>query len=89
MFYTEVVIKNLTGINFPGVDIELNTWSSRLVLYATHFASTTLLASFSATLVSHLTVNEPQLPFTDFKSFYHDGTYGFGILKDSAQFDLV
>ncbi|KAJ9597580.1 hypothetical protein L9F63_011581 [Diploptera punctata] len=71
------------------LDVQVSTWSSRIVVYLTHLASTIIFAGFSATLISKLTINEPNLPFLDFKGIYRDGRYDLGILKDSAQYDLV
>jgi hypothetical protein len=43
-----------------------------------------LFMAYSATFISHLTVQRRELPFTDFQGFLNDGTYKLGAGYGSA-----
>jgi hypothetical protein len=43
-----------------------------------------LLASYSASLISYLTVRHPRLPFNTFSEFLEDGSFGVGVHRFSS-----
>jgi hypothetical protein len=43
-----------------------------------------LLASYSASLISYLTVRRPNLPFSTFSEFLEDGSFGLGVHRFSS-----
>ncbi|KAJ9597581.1 hypothetical protein L9F63_011582 [Diploptera punctata] len=45
------------------------------------------VSSYSATLISILTIRYQKLPFTSFKEMLEDGTYRLGLLQSSAELD--
>ncbi|PSN34586.1 Ionotropic receptor 116 [Blattella germanica] len=57
--------------------------SARLVCIVIKLTATVLLGGYSAYLIAHLAVDEPDLPFSDFKSLLKDGTYKLGVLANS------
>jgi hypothetical protein len=44
--------------------------------------------AYSALIISYLAVNRPELPFHTFQGLLDDGTYDFGILRNSTTFAL-
>jgi hypothetical protein len=46
-----------------------------------------LVASYSAGIVSYLTLRTPSLPFKDFKGVLQDGSFQLGMIRDGAKLD--
>lgn len=46
-----------------------------------------LLGCYSAAFITHLTLRDPVLPFTDFKGLLEDGSYRLGMALISAQLE--
>jgi hypothetical protein len=46
-----------------------------------------LLGSYSAAFITHLTLRDPVLPFTDFAGLLKDGSYRLGMAQNSAQLE--
>jgi hypothetical protein len=47
-----------------------------------------LLSYYSAAFVTDVTLQEPALPFTNFKELLDDGTYMLWMMRKSAQMDF-
>ena len=62
--------------------------SGRLVTTVTHLTALVILAGYSAFIVSYLTQRTPELPFTNFEGFLHDGTYDIGLDPASSLMDF-
>ncbi|XP_069683180.1 probable glutamate receptor [Periplaneta americana] len=58
--------------------------SCRIVYLVSYLTSVTLLASYSASLISHITSRTYRLPFTTFEGFLLDGTFTLGVMSDTA-----
>ncbi|KAJ9577295.1 hypothetical protein L9F63_006134 [Diploptera punctata] len=68
-----------------GVEKDTPQFSSCRVLYVTtYFTAVIILASYSATLVSFLTVGKIILPFTDLEDVLRAGTHKLGAVKTST-----
>jgi hypothetical protein len=46
-----------------------------------------LLGCYSAAFITHLTLTDPVLPFTDFEGLLKDGSYRLGMAMRSAPLD--
>ncbi|PSN34585.1 Ionotropic receptor 117 [Blattella germanica] len=62
--------------------------SCRTVYVASYLIGMVLVAAYSASLISHLTVQRIELPFTNFEGLLKDGTYKLGVTESSATFNL-
>ncbi|XP_011684762.1 PREDICTED: uncharacterized protein LOC105448100 [Wasmannia auropunctata] len=62
--------------------------SMRLVFFSIYISSIIILAIYSATLVSFLTLNLPKLPFSTLEDYVNDGTYKLIVLQNSAEYDI-
>ncbi|PSN34588.1 Ionotropic receptor 115 [Blattella germanica] len=71
-----------------GQDKEPRSPSCRLVWFIAYITSVTLLAAYSAALVSFLTREHEVMPFNNFKGLLEDGSYKFGVVGDSAEYDI-
>jgi hypothetical protein len=58
--------------------------SCRVVYLTTYLTAVVMLASYSATLISFLTVRTAKLPFNDIEEFLKDGTHKLGTLEQST-----
>ena len=58
--------------------------SCRLAFAAALVIAVVLLANYSATLISFLTVKIQKLPFKDLKGLLHQGSYQLGVANNSA-----
>ena len=61
--------------------------SMRLVVVTSYLTAVIVVASYSAALITHLTLREVELPFNDYKEFLADSTYQLGMMRQSAQMD--
>ncbi|PSN42619.1 hypothetical protein C0J52_20026 [Blattella germanica] len=62
--------------------------SCRMVLLCVYIIGAVLLAAYSAALVSFLAKRKPILPFNNLEELVTDGTYKFGLLQKSAEFNV-
>lgn len=62
--------------------------SSRVVYLTVYLSAVILLASYSATLISFLTVRIINVPFNDLEEFLVIGTHELGTLEDSTVLHL-
>jgi hypothetical protein len=62
--------------------------SCRVVYLATYLLAVVLLASYSATLISFLTVLIVEVPFNNLEEFLNAGTHKLGVLEDSTVLTL-
>ena len=60
-----------------------------VVYLTTYLTAVILLASYSATLISFLTVRTVELPFNNLEEFLIVGTHELGTLKDSTVLTLL
>ncbi|XP_069694803.1 glutamate receptor ionotropic, kainate glr-3-like [Periplaneta americana] len=66
-----------------GCSVTPSSASCRVVCLVTKLTATILVAGYSAYIVSHLTVHEPQMPFRSLTTLMADGTYKVGVLTNS------
>jgi hypothetical protein len=64
------------------------SWPCRLVCLTAYLAAVVLLAAYSGTFISFLTVRHSSLPFTTFEGILQDGTYKLGILERSVELNF-
>jgi hypothetical protein len=57
------------------------SWPCRVVYLTSYVVGLVLVAAYSAALVSFLTVQRDELPFTSFSGLLEDGTYKLGVTK--------
>jgi hypothetical protein len=62
--------------------------SARTVHLAVHLTSVILLAAYSGALISILAVQIFTMPFTTMEGLLRDGTYRFGVVPHSAEYNL-
>lgn len=65
-----------------------NASPMRIAYFSVLIKAVVLLATYSACLISYLTVTNPSLPFTDMRGFANDGSYKLIVLRESADFDI-
>jgi hypothetical protein len=58
------------------------------VCLAAYLSAVVLLAAYSATFISFLTVRHSSLPFTTFEDILEDGTFKLGILERSVELNF-
>lgn len=61
----------------------------RTIHLITYLTATTILAAYSAALISFLTVKTAYLPFTTMEGLIKDNTYKIGVLTDSLDHILL
>ncbi|XP_067005230.2 glutamate receptor [Anabrus simplex] len=64
-------------------------FSARVVCLCSHLMALVILASYSASLVSFLTVQKEKLPFQDLKSMVEVGTYRPLLVHSSFEHELI
>ncbi|XP_021923392.1 probable glutamate receptor isoform X2 [Zootermopsis nevadensis] len=64
-----------------------NSTSVRAVFVTSYLTGMFLLGCYSAAFITHLTLRDPVLPFTDFKGLLEDGSYRLGMALISAQLE--
>ena len=66
------------------------TWSSstRILKLMSYWTSVIIVASYSASFYSFLTLRNPVIPFSSFQELLEDGTYTLGVLRYSSLFPL-
>ncbi|PSN29052.1 hypothetical protein C0J52_28188, partial [Blattella germanica] len=74
---TEINQKDMSAFSFK---------NSLFYVYGLLCQQVVLLANYSATLISFLTVRIEKLPFEDLEGLYADGTYKYGTQGKSAQY---
>jgi len=62
--------------------------SCRVVYLTTYLSAVVLLTSYSATLISFLTVRIVEVPFNNLEEFLIVGTHKIGTLQDSTVLNL-
>jgi hypothetical protein len=68
----------------PGQTSIVRSSSSRILSMVTYWTSVVILAGFSASFVSYLTVRYPVIPFNTFPELLEKGTYRLGVLRYSS-----
>lgn len=63
--------------------------SQRMIHFITHSAAVVILASYSAALISFLTVETVNLPFTTIDGLVRDNTYKLGVQSGSSDLFLL
>ncbi|XP_034946540.1 uncharacterized protein [Chelonus insularis] len=63
--------------------------SLRFIALTTHVTSIVLLASYSAVLISLLTVNHAEAPLKSIKDFLEDGSYSVGVMLASTEYAIL
>ncbi|XP_069696795.1 glutamate receptor U1-like [Periplaneta americana] len=71
-----------------GHDLVPISSSGRIVFLVSYLTAVVLLAGYSASLISYLTVRQPVVPFTTFEGLLRDGTYKFGVPASSSAFSF-
>jgi hypothetical protein len=72
-----------------GHDITPRSSSCRFVYITAYFTALVLLAAYSASLISSLTVNRSTLPLRDLEGILRDKTYKLGVLDKSEMYYTV
>lgn len=62
--------------------------SSRIIFLLTFMITSVLIPSYSASLISYLTVMPPVIPFTNMREFYLVGKYRMLVRKGSYEEDI-
>jgi hypothetical protein len=57
------------------------------VFVTSYLTAVVFLASYSASLISSLTMRRPALPFETFQQVLEDGTYRLNVLSNSGELD--
>jgi ionotropic kainate glutamate receptor 2 len=71
--------------SFTGIELQCpRLHSYRVVYMTTYLTSVVMLASYSATLTSFLTVRTVKLPFDNLEEFLKAGTHKLGTLEHST-----
>ncbi|XP_071625720.1 probable glutamate receptor isoform X1 [Temnothorax longispinosus] len=60
----------------------------RMVHFVIHLSAVVILAAYSAALISFLAVKTFIMPFTTMDGLLKDGTYRFGVVRDSADYSF-
>ncbi|KAJ4445619.1 hypothetical protein ANN_12301 [Periplaneta americana] len=68
-----------------GNEVTPRSWSCRIVYWMAYFTSMILLASYSGTLISFLTIKHNPLPFSDVTGLLQDKSYQVGMLRSYSQ----
>jgi hypothetical protein len=68
----------------PGETLGFTSASINMMCVTTQLLVLVLLASYSASLISYLTVRRPRLPFNTFSEFLQDGSFGLGVHRFSS-----
>lgn len=63
--------------------------AERMIHLITHLTAIIILASYSAALVSFLTVETVHLPFSTMQGLIDDNTYKMGVFAGSADYYLL
>ncbi|XP_011694273.1 PREDICTED: uncharacterized protein LOC105453773 [Wasmannia auropunctata] len=63
--------------------------SVRLAFFSIYISAIIILASYSASLISFLALNTPQLSFSTLEGYVKDGTYKLIVLEDSAEYEVL
>lgn len=72
-------------IFFPGMNPSRNN-AARMIHVVTYLTAITIQASYSAALISFLTIKTVHLPFTTMQGLIEDDTYKLGVLTGSADY---
>lgn len=63
--------------------------AQRMIHLTAHLTAVIILASYSAALISFLTVESVDMPFTTLQGLIDDNTYKIGVLTGSADYVLI
>ncbi|XP_069700768.1 glutamate receptor U1-like [Periplaneta americana] len=58
----------------------------RIIYLTIYLTSVVMMASYSASLISHVLIKVYEMPFEDFEGFLRDGRYQLGMRANGAQF---
>lgn len=78
------IIYILGEASVPGQTTALKSSSSRILSAVTYWTSVVILAGYSASFVSYLTVIHPIVPFSTFHELLEKRTYRLGLLQYSS-----
>ncbi|PSN50322.1 Ionotropic receptor 134 [Blattella germanica] len=70
-----------------GQDVLQKPTSVRCILMTSHLTALVLMVCYSGSLVSHLAMQQPELPFSNFEEFLDDDVYELGMIPMSAKLD--
>ncbi|XP_012235277.2 glutamate receptor 1-like [Linepithema humile] len=65
-----------------------NKSSMRLAFFSIHISSLIIMAAYSASLISFLTLTTTSLPFSTMESYVKDGSYKLIVMRNSAEYDM-
>ncbi|XP_011175399.2 uncharacterized protein LOC105207561 [Solenopsis invicta] len=85
--FTEIMFFNLGAFCNQGMK-QSTLDPIRIVQLVIHVLAVVIVAAYSAALVSHLAVKTFVMPFTTMDGLLQDKTYRFGVIKDSADYNL-
>ncbi|XP_068085174.1 probable glutamate receptor [Anabrus simplex] len=75
----------ISAICQQGMEETPQALSCRVAFIVIYFMALILLASYSAILISFLTIQRLSLPFTDLQGLIEDGSYQMGVLRNSTE----
>lgn len=80
---------NQTSFNYISTllgDDEVKLDPIRMINLVVHITGVIILAAYSAALISFLAVKTFTMPFTSMEGLLEDGSYKFGVIRDSADY---
>lgn len=60
----------------------------RMINVVIHLTGVIMLAAYSAALISFLAIKVFVMPFTSMEGLLEDGSYKFGVVRDSADYSF-
>nr|CAD7463067.1 unnamed protein product [Timema tahoe] len=70
---------------YQGMDRPPKSAPCRIVCVLTYLTAVVLLAAYSGSLISFITVKKTNLPFTNLEELYKDGSYQFGVVQSTSE----
>ncbi|PSN50309.1 Ionotropic receptor 135, partial [Blattella germanica] len=71
-----------------GHSLSQRTTSLRLLLLTAYVTAVVIMASYSASFISSLTLRKPKLPFKNFREFLQDGSYQLSMLPSTSRLNF-
>ncbi|XP_046746477.1 probable glutamate receptor isoform X2 [Diprion similis] len=85
--FTETILSVFGAFCGQGI-MPSSMTTARTIHLAIHLTAVILLAAYSGALVSFLAVQMFTMPFTTMEGLLEDGTYRFGVVSKSAEYNL-
>jgi hypothetical protein len=79
--FTHLTVNNVTGCKESRKEV---SW--RIIQLTTHLTALVIVASYSASVLSHIMTQTDKLPFNTFEEFLQDGTYTLAVGKHGGHY---